>query len=62
MNPVLAPVQILDMQLDYVTNGVIEHKKARSLLNSISRFSHVHQVEDRSQDLVHALHVLYFRV
>ena len=50
------------MKLDYITDGVIKHKKAGSLLDCVGGSVDIDEVENWSQDLVHTLNVLYFGV
>lgn len=50
--------EVFDVYLHYVTHDVVEHEKAGSFLY----VSLADEVEDRSDDLIHALDVLNFRV
>ena len=62
MNSILTFIEILDMQLDDLANRIIEHKKAWSFLDRWGWFCDVDQVENGSQNLIHALNILYFRI
>ena len=50
------------MKLDDIANGTVEHEKAGSLFDVALSTADVHQVENRSENLVHPLHVLDLRI
>ncbi len=35
MNPVLAPIQIFDVQFDDIADGIVEHEKTGCLFNRV---------------------------
>lgn len=55
----LTLIQILDMQLDDIAYGTVEHIEARRLLDMSCRFGNIDQIKNRCKDFIHALHVLY---
>lgn len=63
IDPIFRLVQILDMQLDYVTDSIVEHEETSCLLDGSGGLTTgVGEVEDRGQDLVHTLHVEHLGV
>ena len=46
------------MEFDDVANGVVEHIEARSFFYLVGAFVDIDEVEERCQDLVHALNIL----
>ena len=61
MDPVLPFVEVLDVQLKEVAHDVVEHEEAGCLLD-FALVLVVQEVENGSDDFVHALHVLGPRV
>ena len=56
-------IQIFDVQLNNVCDGVVKHEKAGSLVDgSPNCATCIHNIENRGQYLVHALHILDARV
>lgn len=60
INSIFAFIKVFDMQLDNVADGIIEHKKARSLLNCVGWFGDVYQIKYRCQYFIHPLDILNF--
>lgn len=58
MHWILLHSEIPYMHFHYVTHHVVKHKKTGCFLH----FSLTHEIEDRSDDFVHTLHVLYFGI
>lgn len=48
MNAILAFVEVLDMQFDYLANGSVEHEEAWSLFDSVGWFGYIDHVKNRS--------------
>lgn len=55
----LTLIQILDVQLNDVTDGAVEHIEARRFFNERGRFGDIDQIENRRKDFIHALNILY---
>lgn len=58
IDPILALIEILDVQFQDIADGVVEHIEAGGLLDLVGWLADIDQVEDGGEDLVHALHVL----
>ena len=55
--------EILDMHLKYIAHDIIEHKEAAGFLNRTSVATPlVYKIENRRNDFIHALNILYFRI
>lgn len=54
----LTLIQILDVQLNDITDGAIEHKEAGRFFDERSRLGDIDQIENRCKDFIHALNVL----
>ena len=50
--------EVFDVHLNDITHNVVEHEKTGSFLD----VSLADEIEDRSDDFIHALHILNFRV
>lgn len=61
MDPVLSLIEIFDVEFEEVAHDVVEHEKTRCFLHR-SFVAVVEEVENRSEDLVHALDVLCSRI
>lgn len=56
-------IQVLNVKFDDISDSIVEHEKAGSFIDSGTHSSTcVDQVENRCQDLIHALNILNFRV
>ena len=54
--------EIGDVDINKVTHNIVEHEEAGGFLNGLLRVVSVDEIEDRRQNLVHALNVDCFRV
>jgi hypothetical protein len=50
------------VKVNNVADCIIEEVEASSFINIVMGFGDVEEIKDRSQNLVHSLDILYFRV
>jgi hypothetical protein len=62
MNTVLTLVEILYVEFYDFADRVVKHEETGGFLDGMICLRYVYKIEDRRQNLVHALHVLYLRV
>lgn len=58
----LTLIQILDVQLNDVADGTVEHIETRRFFDKRGRFCDIDQIKNRCKDFIHTLNVLYPRV
>lgn len=61
MDPVLSLIEIFDVEFEEVAHDVVKHEETCGFLHR-SFVAVVEEVENRSEDLVHALDVLCSRI